>query len=214
MASRITSRRLVPLLAFMVFLIAGTAPVRADKPDEAATFINDFGHRAISELTTSNLTDDELFKRFRNLFEEGFDVPFIAKSALGRFWARASDQEKADYVPAFEAYVSQIYAMKFREYSGESFQANSSQPGPEDMVTVTSSVAKPDSAPTNVQWVVGNVDGKLKIRDIKIEGVSMVSTYRDQFANEILQHDGKVAGLIEALRQKAAHLTDGSAGNG
>jgi ABC-type transporter MlaC component len=41
----------------------------------------------------------------------------------------------------------------------------------------------------------------------------MITTHRDQFANEILQHNGEVSGLIEALRAKTASLRS-TAGNG
>jgi len=67
-------------------------------------------------------------------------------------------------------------------------------------------VVQPDGPATKLEWIVVNVDGKPKIRDIKIEGVSMITTYRDQFASEILQRDGKIAGLIDALREKTASL--------
>jgi phospholipid transport system substrate-binding protein len=196
----------------LVILSFGGAPAQAGEMQDAVAFIDDFGHRALKQLTEPNLPDAELYKRFRALFEDGFDVPFIAKSALGRFWPRATDQEKSEYMAAFEDYMVQVYAQKFRQYAGQTFQADGSRPGPEDMATVTSTVVEPDGPATKIDWVVGDAGGKQKIRDIKIEGVSMITSYRDQFANEILQHEGKVAGLIEALRQKTAHI--GTTDNG
>jgi phospholipid transport system substrate-binding protein len=180
-------------------------PARAG-PQDAATFIDDFGHRAIEALTAPNLSDQELVRRFKALFEEGFDVPYVAHSALGRFWLVASNPERAEYVPLFEEYISWVYAMQFRHYSGETFKTDRTQPGPEDMVTVLSTVVRPDGTVTKIQWVVGNIDGKMKIRDIRIEGVSMIISHRDEFANVIAQHGGRVAGLIEALRNKIAEL--------
>ena len=200
-----TLRRFFPAVAFVLLYVGGASPAAADKGQDAMTFINDFGNKAISELTQPNLSDDELYKRFRTLFEQGFDVSYIAKSALGRFWQRANDKERADYLAAFEDYMVKIYAAKFKAYSGESFKANASQAAA-DGVNVTSTVIKPDGPETKIAWLVADDSGAPKIRDIKIEGVSMVSSYRDEFANEILQHDGKVAGLIDALREKTAHL--------
>lgn len=200
-------RHIIPAFALILLCAGAPAPAAADKGQDAVTFINTFGQNAISELTQPNLGDEELFKRFRSLFEQGFDVPYIAKSALGRFWQRANDKERADYVAAFEDYMVKIYAMKFRAYSSESFKASGSQAAPEGGVTVSSTVVKPDGPQTKIDWLVSDAAGAQKIRDIKIEGVSMVNSYRDEFANEILQHDGKVAGLIEALRDKTAHLS-------
>jgi phospholipid transport system substrate-binding protein len=203
-------RRFLVAIALTIPFAAGTA--RADGAQDAATFINNFGNKAIAQLTDPSLSDEELYKRFRVLFEEGFDVPYIAKSALGRFWPRASEQEKAEYSAAFEDYMVQVYAGKFRAYSGQTLEVTGGQPAPEGGVTVASTVVKPDHPVTIIHWTVDSSGGKPKIRDIKIEGVSMITTYRDEFANEILQRDGKVAGLISALREKTGNT--GVAGNG
>jgi len=206
-------RRLwIPIVLIAVGFLA-PRPVSADSNQDASAFISDFGHRAIAALTSPNISDEELTKRFRALFEEGFDVPYIAKSALGRFWPRASEAERAQFIPLFEDYIVEIYASQFRQYKGENFEAKSAMEGPNG-VSVYSEVVQPDGPTTKLEWVVVPVDGKPKIRDIKIEGVSMITTYRDQFANEILQHDGKVAGLLDALRDKTASLRSNTGGNG
>jgi phospholipid transport system substrate-binding protein len=203
-------RRLwAPVLLILVGLALPRA-AGADSAKDASEFINEFGHRAITALTVPNISDEELVKRFRELFEEGFDVPYIAKSALGRFWPRATEEERAQYIPLFEDYVVEIYASQFRQYTGENFKATSTQPGPDNGVSVYSDVAQPDGPTTKLEWVVTMQSGTPKIRDVKIEGVSMITTYRDQFANEILQSNGKVAGLLEALRAKTAQLRSGN----
>ena len=197
------------LIIAVIFLLAGTAappPAQAESGDDAVNFVNDFGARAIAALTAPDLSDQELITRFRTLFEEGFDVAFIARSALGRFWPRASQQERAEYLPLFEDYVVHIYAVQFRDYSGERFEAQTARAIPNGGFAVLSDVVRPEGPTTKMEWSIFEVDGKHKIRDIKIEGVSMITTYRDQFANTILQHNGDIAGLIEALKQKNAQL--------
>lgn len=179
---------------------------RGVAPQDASAFIDEFGHRAIVRLTAPNLSDEELVGRFRDLFEEGFDGPYIARSALGRFWPLATDRERAEYVPLFEDYISWVYALIFRHYSGETFRVDRARPESKDIMTIESTVMRPDGPMTKIDWSVANVGGKMKIRDIKIEGVSMIISYRDEFANAIQQHGGRMAGLIEALRDKLAEL--------
>ena len=205
------SRRLLIPVVFAIAGLTAAIPAKADPAQDAAAFIDSFGHRAIDALTAPDLSNQQVTDRFQALFEEGFDVPYVARSALGVFWRRATKDEKAEFVPLFKEYIAQIYSGLFRQYKGETFKVKSGQPAGDDMIIVLSEVKSPDGPVTPVQWVVTSVNGKLKIRDVKIEGVSMVSTYRDQFANEILQRNGKVAGLIDALRQKTASLrTNGS----
>ena len=198
-----TVRRIFPAIALALLFFA--KPAGADPAQDASAFIDEYGHRAIAQLTEPNLSDDELFKRFRALFDEGFDVPAIARSALGRFWPRATDQERTEYLKVFEDYIVEVYANKFRHYSGQTFKVTGNQPVAEGAVVVASTVEQTDGPTTKISWTIGIVDGKQKIQDIKIEGVSLIISYRDQFASEILQHDGKVSGLIDALREKTAH---------
>ncbi len=205
------TRHFFPGLLLAVVLFAVADPARAADPQDPAVFIDEFGHRAIATLTAPNLSDIEIVKRFEDLFEEGFDVPYVARSAIGRFWNIATGAERADYLPLFKEYVSWVYALQFRHYSGETFKVERSGPGPQDMTTVLSTVVKPDGTETKLEWSVANIGGKPRIRDIKIEGVSMIISYRDQFSSAIQQHGGTVAGLLDALRDKIAELrTSGS----
>lgn len=205
MRSRPVLRRLVMALAPAV-LLAGLAAARAETPDQAISFIDEFGNRAIQQLTGPELTDVELRDRFRKLFNEGFDVPYIARSALGRFWRKADAQQRKDYTEVFEDYMVQVYSAKFRQYSGQTFKATGGQEAPGGGVYVSSLVSNPDKPETRISWTVNTVDGKQKIRDIKIEGVSMIISYRDEFAQVVLQNNGQVQALIDTLRAKTEQL--------
>lgn len=202
------------VLIALIFVLAGvTMPqaANAEPGDDAVNFINTFGERAIQALTKPDMSDQELVGNFRMLFEDGFDVPFIARSALGRFWRRATEAERAEYIPLFEDYIVHIYAVQFRQYSGEKFVALSAREISDGGFVVLSDVVTPDGPAIKMEWAVFEVSGDHKIRDIKVEGVSMITTYRDQFANTVLQSNGEVAGLITALKQKTTQLAAESA---
>jgi len=208
----LSRRFLVPI----ILIVSGIASARvalADSSQEATNFLNEFGQRAIAALKAPNIPDEELANRFRSIFEEGFDVPFIARSALGRFWVRASAEEQAQYIPLFEDYIVEIYSSQFQEYQIKAFTAQSARAEGDNSVEVFSDFVKPDGSAVKLQWTVANIDGVPKIRDVKVEGVSMIATYRDQFANEILQSDGRIAGLLDTLREKTASLRTQVAGH-
>ncbi len=203
---------LVPVI-LLVFGVASAHVALANSSQDAAKFINEFGQRAIAALKAPNISNAELTKRFRGLFDEGFDVPYVARSALGHFWIRASEQERAQYIPLFEDYIVEIYSSQFRGYQIKAFTAQSAHAGADNLVEVFSDLVNPDGSVVKIEWTVANVDGKPKIRDIKVEGVSMITTYRDQFADEILQNNGKIGGLLNALREKTASPRAQVAGN-
>ena len=173
----------------------------------AAEFVQSFGNDAIAALTGEDLTDAELEARFRELFVIGFDVPAIARRALGRYWSRATAEERREYVRLFEDLIVHTYAARFRHYSGEQFVVHGLRPGPAGSTIVESRVISPKGdPPVRVDWLVTQDDARYKIQDVIIEGVSMVITQRSEFASVIRQRGGKVAGLIKALREKTAKL--------
>ena len=60
--------------------------------------------------------------------------------------------------------------------------------------------------PTKVVFQVRRSADDYKILDVKIQGVSMIVTQRDEFTGFIRNNGGKVAALIKALRKKTAGL--------
>mgnify|MGYP002881129422 FL=1 len=60
--------------------------------------------------------------------------------------------------------------------------------------------------PTKVVFQVRNSSDEYKILDVKIQGVSMIVTQRDEFTGFIRNNGGKIGPLIEALRKKTATL--------
>ena len=177
------------------FAQAGAAGADAQK------FIDNLGEATVSSLTGSSLSEAERGTRFRSLLESQFDMPGISKFVLARYWRVASDAERADFQRLFEDLLVQAYAKKFAEYAGERFQVAGSQANDDDSITVNSLINRPNGDVVRLDWRVADAGG-LKISDLIVEGVSLRTTYRSDVASVIQNNGGKVAGLLDALRQK------------
>jgi len=177
------------------FAQAGAAGADAQK------FIDNLGEATVSSLTGSSLSEAERGTRFRSLLESQFDMPGISKFVLARYWRVASDAERADFQRLFEDLLVQAYAKKFAEYAGERFQVAGSQANDDDSITVNSLINRPNGDVVRLDWRVADAGG-LKISDLIVEGVSLRTTYRSDVASVIQNNGGKVADLIDALRQK------------
>jgi phospholipid transport system substrate-binding protein len=170
----------------------------------AGAFIQKLGNEAIASFSDKSTPKEQMLARFRGLLNEGFDVPYIGRWVLGRYWNQATPQQQNEYLQLFEKMIIDTYANRFLEYSGETFRIVGVRPEGETDSIVTTQIVRPNGPPVNVDWRVRKRGGGFKIIDVAVEGVSMGVTQRQEFASVIQQNGGKIEGLIQALRQKTA----------
>lgn len=144
---------------------------------------------------------------FRALFARHFDVPRIGRFVLGRaVWSKASAQERAQFLDAFQHYVAKVYTIQLRRYSGAAFEIIAAGPDRKGVV-VTSRIFGPRSdRPFHLKWRMRPSGGRLKVRDMVFENVSMSLNQRREFASVYRRYGGNIAGLLRAMRMKMAEL--------
>ncbi len=191
--------RLLPALGLMIALT--TAPAVA--ADDAGSFISATAASVLSLARDKNVSQEEFKQRLRAVADHDFDTPRIAQFVLGRYWRSANDGERQQFVQAFESYMVQVYATRFRQYSGAEFKVTGQrQEG--NSIMVTTEIDRPNGeAPAKVIWQVAKAGDGFKITDVSIEGISQAVTYRQEFSSVIEQHNGQISALTEQLLQKA-----------
>jgi len=68
-------------------------------------------------------------------------------------------------------------------------------------VIVTSQIIRPQEPPIEVDWQLVVSDGRYRISDTSIDGVSMALAQRSEFAAIIQRNGGQVAGLLATIRE-------------
>lgn len=193
-----------------LFLLVAIVPAAfADDVSDAQNFVRVLADKAISQLTSPTLSQNEREDKFRVLLHEHFDVAAMGKSALGRYWRVATPTEQSEYMDLFEDLIVATYASKFRDYGGENLDITNVMPisGSEDnAILVQSQVVRNVAKPIRVDWRVSQPSQNPKIIDVVIEGVSMIQTQRSEFTSVIVRTGNKVSGLIEELRAKTKML--------
>lgn len=204
------TRRFV-IAAISAAFLASLSPsgARADAGKDAEAFISSLADQAMQSLTVPNITRAERVDRFRKLFNQHFAVKSIGKWVLGKHWNQATDAEKMEYQGLFEDLMIATYVDRFANYSGEKLTIQKSTAGEEGTVTVFSQIMRKNPGePVNVAWRVAGKDDVRKVMDVMVEGTSMSTTLRSEFASIISQKGGTVAGLLVSLREKTATLKD------
>ena len=190
-----------PLLVFglLVGIFAGgaTEAVAADP----AIFIRDVGDEAIKILDTTMSVRQT---RFRQLFDESFDVERCARFALGRYWRVATPEQHRQFVKLFEDYIVAGYSYRLGSLHGLIFKVVGSRIAPEGFIVRSEMTSVNDLTPVKVDWALIPSGRSYKITDVVVEGISMEVTMRSEFAS-IIDHNGeRLDRLFALMRDKNA----------
>lgn len=173
---------------------------------EAETFVSTLSQRGISSLTGRGTGEAERARRFRALLVENFDVPTIARFVIGRYWRVASEAERREYMGLFTDMLVATYASRFAEYQGEQLRTTGSRTTAESDIIVTSDVVRSGAQTAKVEWILRRDGSSFRIVDVRVEGVSMAITQRDEYGSIIQRGGGQVAALLQVMRQRAAQV--------
>lgn len=175
-----------------VFYFGQCGPLQATSA--AKGFIEDLGSRAIASLTKPGVPQSQLESSFQSLLKEGFDIQEIGRFVMGRYWRHMGSDQQDRFIILFENRLKKSYANRFQEYRGVQFTVKDArQEG--DHVIVSSTIQKPGGPLTPVDWRVR--DGK--IHDVKVEGVSMSVTIRDEYSALIQANNEDIEKFLGAL---------------
>jgi phospholipid transport system substrate-binding protein len=178
---------------------SAAAPVAADP----AQFVEMLGQKAIARLADSALSQRELHERFRQLLEEYFEIATVGRLTAGAYWNSATKQQQQTYLELFETQLIDGYAERFRAYAGEKFTVIGQRAESERDTIVASQILRVSGPPVHVEWRVRRSEKGLGVIDIAVEGVSMATTQRAEFATVIERGGGNFESLIQALRQRS-----------
>lgn len=200
-------RNIAAFVLVVAFAIAAPA-ARADSHTKTSVeFINSLSNQAITTLTDASITPEQRRNEFRKLFRDGFAVNGIARFVAGRYWRKASEAHREEYLQLFEDVIVNTWADRFSQYSGQKFEVlNAIDATPEksreDVALVESLFFTSPTSPVRLEWRVASKGDLYKIVDVKLEGISMATTQRDEFNSVVSKNGRTLEALIEELRRR------------
>jgi phospholipid transport system substrate-binding protein len=203
----ISRRRIISAFGVALAGLLYCAPP-ASAMETTSEFVKNLGDRAIELLTVGDISKTERETRFRQLLHKGFDVRRIGRFVLGQYGRRASTEVVTEYHKLFEDLIVVTYASRFAQYTGQTFKIKrATKPTKRgDSIVMSEIVTSDGSPPIRVDWQVNNAKGFNKIVDVRVEGVSMSVTQREEFRTVISNNGGDVGALLVALRKKTSSL--------
>jgi phospholipid transport system substrate-binding protein len=189
------------VVTIALVVIAGVlvTPSLAAAGEDPADFIRVLGNQGL-EVIRSSATLDQKATYFHQMLRQDFDITAISRFVLGPYWRVASKTQRREFCSLFEDHLLRFYGQRFAQYGGETLTVNGSRSDPAG-VMVTSQIIRPQGPPIEVDWRLVVNDGRYKISDLSIDGLSMALTQRSEFAAIIQRNAGRVAGLLATMRE-------------
>ena len=135
------------------------------------------------------------------------DEVTIAKLALGKNWRSASREQKIEFINEFRNLLIRTYGKSLSEFSDQeiNYFPVKLEEG-EDKVVVKSEVIQPGGPSIPVSYRLRIKDDAWKVYDLTIDGVSLVTSYRGTFDQEVRK--GGIEGLLKYLKDKNTKKVD------
>ena len=145
---------------------------------------------------------EEKIAGIREIINEVFDWNELSRRTLGRNWKKFSPEQRKEFTHLFSRLLEGIYADRLLAYTDEKVVFEKETELKKGRVEVASHIRLADGKKIPLNYRMIEKDGKWRVYDVVIEGISMVKNYRGQF-RELLSK-GSPADLIETLKKKTS----------
>ena len=139
--------------------------------------------KAVQTLKDKRLTQRQKETKIIKMMDPVFSYTTMAKISLGKQWKRLSKKEKQAFTQAFERKIKHSYVDKLKLYKNQKVVTSKPKKIKKNRITLTTKIMG-----NNETYKIINAFFKKKntnqwyIYDVKLAGVSIIQTYRKQFA--------------------------------
>lgn len=179
-------------------------PVGAQEKTESPTeTVRETVAQVLRILDDPGLKDEAQQAARRRLLEETiskrFDYREMSKRTLASQWNRLSEEERTEFVTLFKQFLSDRYAGRIQDYSGEKVVYLSERLEGQYAEVRTKFVSSKTEYPLDYRLI--NREGRWYAYDIIADGISLVKNYRSQF--EKILRTGSYQDLVARLRDRS-----------
>jgi phospholipid transport system substrate-binding protein len=144
-----------------------------------------------------------VYSLVRKILLPRVDVRVMSMTVLGRSgWYKATPSQRTQFTKTFTTTVIKTYASALNAYTDETVKFFPVRGGTRgrSVLQVNSQIIRPDGPPVPVSYSVVLRSRVWKIYDLTVEGISLLQSFRSQFASQLAQGDS-VAKIIANLKR-------------
>jgi len=184
--------------------LGGGAAVAAEKQQalRPPQIIQESADQVLAIMRDSNRTKEQRIAELEALAYDRFDFRTMTLLVLSRNWKKLTSEQQDEFVVQLRQYLANDYSSRLDRYDQQDVRVLAERQEPRGDVTVRTQMVGGQTDGAIVDYRMREADGRWRIIDVVIEGISLVANLRDQF-REVLAREGPEA-LLEKLREKNA----------
>ncbi len=193
---------LVVLIACQCVSADSKDPNDPNYPNDPRELLRVKWDAVVTVLKNKEIDQDAKEKKINKIVNSIFDFPLMAKLALGRkHWPKLNPLQREKFTRLFIEMLRTSYREKISSYTDENVLF---KPAVKNKRTVFVPVElKSKDKKVAILYKLRKVDKRWKVYDVKIQGISILLTYRSQF-DDILSK-GTVEDLFSRLEESPTH---------
>jgi phospholipid transport system substrate-binding protein len=199
--------RLSLLLLIALPTLASAAGAEAPGP---SAVIRETVDEVIAALNDDSVTGNERARRIEQIAYARFDFEIMSRLVVARNWKQFDAEQKTAFQNEFKRFLANSYRARIDGYEQEKVDIVSERQEPRGDVTVRTRIVGGEYDGTNIDYRLRNRGEGWLVIDVVIEGISLVSNYRDQF-KEVLASGGPDE-LVKRLAAKNAEVGTSATG--
>ena len=186
---------------FVLLLVLNLNAVYA-KSVEPDVFVQSTVNRA-SAILTKSISKEDKMSELKLIAKDTVDIRGIGLYTLGSFRKNLSENEKNEYSDLFENYFLKTFSSRLSEYTNPKIEVTDKKVLNKNYTIVNSLLVGTSERPeVKIDWRIytKNTDNPL-IRDLIIEGLSLVRTQKEEFASILNSNNGDINSLFKVLKE-------------
>jgi phospholipid transport system substrate-binding protein len=172
--------------------------------DAVESAVDRFMNLQNSRSDNAPLTAERL-GQIREIVRDMFDFDEISRRALARHWQTLQREEQAEFVTLFRDLLERAYLAQVETVGNEKIVFLGESSEGDGAAIVRSKVVTRQGTQIPLDYRLHLLDGRWRIYDVVVQGISFIASYRTQF-DRVIRAESYGA-LRERLQKRAAENT-------
>ncbi|MBW2493275.1 MAG: ABC transporter substrate-binding protein [Deltaproteobacteria bacterium] len=190
------------LVAQMSGLAAPGAGAMTESEAGARAVISETVDEVLAVLRDKSVPTEQRIRSLEQIVYGRFDLYVMSRLVLARNWKRFSEEQKAEYVEEFKQYLTNSYGSRIERYDQQEVEIIGEREEPRGDVVIQTKILGGEFDGALIDYRLRKQEAGWRVIDVVIEGISMVSNYRDQFKSIVSTGGPEL--LLQKLKEKNA----------